>query len=274
MDAICASPDADEPRLQFADWLEKHGDPSRAEYIRLQIDLEQKSLKPATWLKLTRRVEKLEATHKATWVSRLPELDGIIWFEDFRRGFPWSVAARNFASFRDHADTIFRTAPIQSLGILELPGTKRLAAMPELSRLTRLILQELRLGPKDAEALATSPYLSGLQALHASRNHLGDKGTAALARSPYLKNLMTLDISYNGIGPAGVRALAQSPHLVSTRDLALAGNEIGDEGAVALVKSPYLQNITGLTLWDIHDFGDAIRQQLRKRFGSAVSFMD
>jgi uncharacterized protein (TIGR02996 family) len=269
MHSICASPDADEPRLHFADWLEKHGDPSRAEYIRLQVELEGKALKPTTWLKLKGRVEKLEAAHKATWVSQLPKLDGIIWFEDFRRGFPWSIAARSCASFRDHADTIFRTAPIRSLDLLGSPETKRLAAMPDLSRLTRLIFEKLRLAPKDAEAIATSPHLSGLEALHASRNRLGDKGATALARSPYLKNLITLDI-----GPSGIGALAQSPNLASIRDLALAGNEIGDDGALALIESPYLQNITGLTLWDIHDLSDETRQQLWNRFGGAVSFMD
>jgi uncharacterized protein (TIGR02996 family) len=33
---IQANPDDDRPRLVFADWLEDHGDPARAEFIRVQ----------------------------------------------------------------------------------------------------------------------------------------------------------------------------------------------------------------------------------------------
>ena len=37
--AICAAPDEDLPRLVFADWLDEHGEPERAEFIRLQCEL-------------------------------------------------------------------------------------------------------------------------------------------------------------------------------------------------------------------------------------------
>src|SRR6476660_7221258 len=37
--AICASPDDDAPRLAFADWLDEHGDPHLAEFIRVQVEL-------------------------------------------------------------------------------------------------------------------------------------------------------------------------------------------------------------------------------------------
>src|SRR4051812_44991293 len=37
LDDIIASPEDDAPRLIFADWLEDHGDPDRAEFIRLQV---------------------------------------------------------------------------------------------------------------------------------------------------------------------------------------------------------------------------------------------
>lgn len=32
--AIAANPDDDTPRLVFADWLEEHGEPERAEFVR------------------------------------------------------------------------------------------------------------------------------------------------------------------------------------------------------------------------------------------------
>src|SRR4051812_26631197 len=37
--AICAAPDDDAPRLVYADWLDEHGQPERAEFIRVQCAL-------------------------------------------------------------------------------------------------------------------------------------------------------------------------------------------------------------------------------------------
>jgi uncharacterized protein (TIGR02996 family) len=37
--AIRAAPDDDAPRLVYADWLDEHGHPERAEFIRLQVQL-------------------------------------------------------------------------------------------------------------------------------------------------------------------------------------------------------------------------------------------
>ena len=37
---VIESPDDDAPRLVFADWVEEHGEPERAEFIRLQCRLE------------------------------------------------------------------------------------------------------------------------------------------------------------------------------------------------------------------------------------------
>jgi uncharacterized protein (TIGR02996 family) len=38
--AIRQSPEDDAPRLVYADWLDEHGDPDRAEFIRLQIEID------------------------------------------------------------------------------------------------------------------------------------------------------------------------------------------------------------------------------------------
>src|SRR5262249_22464510 len=37
--AIIANPDDDTPRLVYADWLQEHDDPERAEYIRVQCQI-------------------------------------------------------------------------------------------------------------------------------------------------------------------------------------------------------------------------------------------
>ncbi len=37
--AIADNPDDDLPRLVYADWLDEHGEPERAEFIRVQCEL-------------------------------------------------------------------------------------------------------------------------------------------------------------------------------------------------------------------------------------------
>jgi uncharacterized protein (TIGR02996 family) len=37
--AIRANPDEDTPRLAYADWLDEHDQPERAEFIRVQVQL-------------------------------------------------------------------------------------------------------------------------------------------------------------------------------------------------------------------------------------------
>jgi uncharacterized protein (TIGR02996 family) len=37
LEDIVANPDDDGPRLVYADWLDEHGDSTRAEFIRLQF---------------------------------------------------------------------------------------------------------------------------------------------------------------------------------------------------------------------------------------------
>ena len=37
--AVCAAPDDDLPRLVYADWLDEHGEPERAEFIRIGCEL-------------------------------------------------------------------------------------------------------------------------------------------------------------------------------------------------------------------------------------------
>src|ERR1700682_1902421 len=44
---ILEHPDADAPRLVFADWLEEQGETNRAEFIRVQIELSHPPLDPA-----------------------------------------------------------------------------------------------------------------------------------------------------------------------------------------------------------------------------------
>jgi uncharacterized protein (TIGR02996 family) len=45
---IIEHPADDAPRLIYADWLEEHGDPDRAEFVRVQCELARSEMKPCT----------------------------------------------------------------------------------------------------------------------------------------------------------------------------------------------------------------------------------
>ena len=65
--AILAHPDEDTPRLMFADWLDEHGQPERAEFIRVQCELaqgESHQLRKRESELLALRREKLAALEK------------------------------------------------------------------------------------------------------------------------------------------------------------------------------------------------------------------
>src|SRR3954454_17897246 len=71
--AICRSPDDDAPRLVLADWLEEHGDPERAEFIRIQCLL-ARLLSPAERPQrgpLLRREAHLVTQHGGGWPGPL-----------------------------------------------------------------------------------------------------------------------------------------------------------------------------------------------------------
>src|SRR5690349_15504156 len=83
----------DAPRLIYADWLDKQGDSDRAEFIRVQCELEpirdQYEIDRAA--EFHRREEELLQEYQQEWLG--PELEGWHrWREDgasadFRRGF-------------------------------------------------------------------------------------------------------------------------------------------------------------------------------------------
>ena len=88
---IAEHPDDDTPRLIFADWLEEQGDPgslAQAEFIRVQIELEQPLQEgPRLWA-LRQRETDLLRTYRPTWTESLRDL---VWGEEFRRGFVAAV---------------------------------------------------------------------------------------------------------------------------------------------------------------------------------------
>jgi uncharacterized protein (TIGR02996 family) len=110
LQAILAAPDDDAPRLVYADWLEEHGQPERAEFIRLQCAMERLSVDDLRHRELETRERALLERHEQEWAA---PLRGRVEGWEFRRGFveqvvfyrkpsPAEVAAlRRFAPVRE-----------------------------------------------------------------------------------------------------------------------------------------------------------------------------
>jgi uncharacterized protein (TIGR02996 family) len=106
--AIAAAPDDDTPRLVFADYLDEHGEPDRAEFVRVQCELAGSSgITEVRCDALRRRERELLKAHAKDWLGDLGdwppfygEMKGYGWqgnnvaiFAEFRRGFVAAVSA-------------------------------------------------------------------------------------------------------------------------------------------------------------------------------------
>ena len=235
--AIVAAPDDDLPRLVFADWLDEHGEPERAEFIRLQCDAARGDPTASS------RAADLEARHQVDWLGPIGRL---AFRAEFRRGCV-EHAVLSAATFLTHGAALRRAVPLRGITLL---GARRV--LPELLRspliagLSALHLTGGRLGDDGVRLLATAPALVGLETLRLGDNAMGDVGVAALARSPHLAALTTLVLCDNAIGDGGAWELASAPFLGSLTTLDLAGNEIGPSGVGLLRSSPRLPALTDL----------------------------
>jgi uncharacterized protein (TIGR02996 family) len=304
LQAIIESPDDDGPRLVYADWLEDHSEPERAEFIRVQCELARLPEDTPQRARLAAREQALLGEHGRAWARPLP---GWATSWEFRRGFVEGVTASPEA-FLAHADSLFRASPIRRVtfqtAALQLarphlvfpsagPLLPRLTACPHLARLSaigfphnligddgvaalassrclgRLSLLDLRsnaLTEAGVVALAGSANCSGLATLLLASNRIGPAGAWSLARSPHLTRLTCLNLGENPLRDEGVQALAGSPNLCGLTSLGLAGSGLGTGGARALAASPHLHRLEWLDVRD-NAIGNKARQELRLRFG-------
>src|SRR5215471_3698309 len=82
--SIIEAPDDDAPRLAYSDWLEEHGEPDRAEFIRVQCRLAALDEDDPERRELQKREYELLADHWGEWAGPLV---GTVRSWQFRRGF-------------------------------------------------------------------------------------------------------------------------------------------------------------------------------------------
>jgi uncharacterized protein (TIGR02996 family) len=278
--AVLDNPEDDAPRLVYADWLDEHGRPERAAFVRLQVERTRAPRHDPIRDVLALRADRLWDLYGADWVAELPKLDGITWGE-FDRGFPRAVVARSLADFERVANRLPAIAPIDTLELrgpeadirlgrprahnwlrvlrvrhMGLPGQPReFFGAPLLSTVHTLELVGLGLDNEAMRVLARSGPLENLRELVLDGNPIGTAGLEALARGR-LRSLTRLSLRGAGRGYSddpivrseGVEALAGSGVFANLEGLDLTAQEIDDDAIAYLVQSPHLVNLRELTL--------------------------
>jgi uncharacterized protein (TIGR02996 family) len=285
---VLAEPDNDGPRLVYADWLDEHDQPARAEFIRLQIELAKRpGVRRREQLRL-REKELLDA-HKETWAEPVAEFRTIYKYYHsrtlyvFRRGFVEGILT-DPDTFIEQAAEMFARAPIREIHFAEVGDYEELANCKHLLRLHTLEFAGTNLTEEDnvgvllrsrylanltrltvegvddnghldlagVRALVGSKYLGKLEALSLSGNWLNEQGSHRTVRY-FLKKanypaLRELDLSWACLLDADAEALAATPWVARLRVLNLWHNSIGDRGVRALLESPHLAKVELLDL--------------------------
>lgn len=244
--AIRDNPEDDLTRLVFADWLDEHDQPARAELIRVQVERGRlEADDPASEL-LDERAHEILKEHGAAWTAPLhPHVVG--W--RFARGLI-DVVEVEVDQFVAHADTLFRVAGAADfhIRVTGWEAVRTLVGCKRLRHLRRLTLVGERMGGAGARILAESPLVAGLRWLALPGQSLGQPGVRALVGSRYLKELEVLDLSGNNLTLSAVPFLASTANLPRLRKLILADNYLLDSDARALANSPHLRELQELDL--------------------------
>jgi uncharacterized protein (TIGR02996 family) len=221
--AIRDNPEDDLPRLIYADWLEEHGEPARAGFIRVQCELARMAADDSRRAVLVGRQNELWTLYADGWRPRVQS--GIRLFP-FERGFLAQVEGE----FRclELCPELFAEHPVQRVAIYFLNSrtARALARSPWLSRITHLVVNRGQIGNSGLRSIITSKTAPKLKVLRAGRNAIGDVGAQAIAEAPCLADLESLELPNNLITDVGAETLAASLHLNRLKLLDLRGNRI------------------------------------------------
>lgn len=251
----------------YADALEESGDPRRAAFVRVHVELSRLPEYDTLWVRA--RGHGYGRTFDPEWVAELELPDGIEWARDpFRRGLPGAIRARDGAAFVAHADALFTQFPIEALelSVVRVADTRAFAACSWLVRLVSLSLAQGG-GRNAVEPLLASPHLTRLTDLRIGSGLTTTATVFAILRSPAFKRLTafgmrndpreggllagelarlsnpprltTLDLSGNRLTAASLAPLLSSEAVVAVEDLDLSDNNLGPLGVAALARGEF-----------------------------------
>lgn len=241
--AIGEEPDADEPRLIFADWLEERGCPW-AELIRLQCQRETASRTPE-------RLAREERLVNQFWDEDWPRLQPFgVTQGRLRRGLVEELNV-DAKAWLEHAETLRELLP--TVRTLRLKSLSPADALPELLRhadwptLKELAFFNGRFDVSLMRELGRFERLRSIDALGLRACELSLESVFVLGQPPF-QFLESLDLGGNSLTDTAVTALCQRPTCGTLRSLTLDGNHITDAGFAELMTSPALFALRTLRL--------------------------
>jgi uncharacterized protein (TIGR02996 family) len=278
--SVLAAPEDDAPRLIFADWLDENGEPERAEFIRVQIDLARLPARGKVRTALKARETELLRDFRVKilpWIP--PPLRGEHSYFECRRGFLEHIETST-PLFVRHAHELSRVTPLRSVKLRA--GESRgdaLAKLPVMKQLDELDLDGAAFGDSLTQFF-TSANFPALSRLNLSSNLLGQDALRVFLACGKLSRLTWLNLGENvgltddicrlismrrelhnletlllekhhsgpGITGAGISILAQSPHLAALKELDLTRHPISTVGGNALSEAAFLPSLEKLKL--------------------------
>lgn len=261
--ALHASPEADEPRQAYAQWLETHGNPARAELLR--IDTERRSL--PSWhehrIALDRRERAIwgdPQTKLRLWAS-LPNLDGIhlVWH---RGAFPNLAQPERFEDLVAARDALASMAPERVS--VPWPRRSRTVGFPPIPGVRGLELIREPWRWHYPSALANCDFLDDLQELSLQGHTNRIRGLRSVFENRPLTALRSLGLV--GAQPRMVRAICDAYRGPSLHQLNLGTDRRAPTADLAfsleaLEGWPALDGLHRLDLV-LDDFGPAVRTLL------------
>jgi uncharacterized protein (TIGR02996 family) len=279
LEAIRESPEDDAPRLIYADWLEDHGDPARATFIRVQCELARLPAEGRR-AELEAQERELLVANRRAWLGPLHK--ELRWDQcQFRRGFPeyLTVRPRTIVQMVEEFDARVPAGRVTLYGGFGDPAMKALADCPSLGWVAGLKYEHPRVAEAGLEMVGNSPNFTHLAELSIQFADFTTNGLLALTTSPHRTalrrfslhrfvwqrrdspdtaaafaaegvrvRLRSLSLQSHELGSAGAAVLAGTRNLAEVKDLDLMVNRIDDEGAIALARSPHLRGLSSLVL--------------------------
>lgn len=213
--AICENPDDDAPRLVFADWLDAHGDPLRAEFIRVQIELAKVSADRRKDHPLSVRERELFA-QKTAWKDVIGhDFQTVANFDldKFYRGFHhvWFGEVNHFARL---PKDWWRFGPIDLVMIgfgspksAEVKHAEKAAKQAILARVRTVCLLGMNLNNKWIETFLSLSEGCDWSRFELLSNRVTDATCNLLAQSRLATSLCELFVDSNRVSAAGQQTL-------------------------------------------------------------------
>jgi uncharacterized protein (TIGR02996 family) len=249
--AVLTAPEADEPRRAYAEWLaasSRPADRARAEFIRLQLELEFLPDADPRWPTLVGRERELLERHRSAWEKPLRDLfrppfaspgrwlrshlfgSGGLW--GFQRGFVEHILAPA-PTFLAEDVTIFAYAPVRRVVLAHASEhVGRLALEPRLARLGSLhLVGDMELDD-DLNVLVAGARDSGLTVLEFRLPRLWPdvEDLFEVLRAPEVEDSGRDPEVFPAWSAAGPEARVRLAELATSPRVALLHNDPAHEG--------------------------------------------